>query len=326
MALKYHLLFASALVLLRLATLQAVILFSEDIVKKWKHPVFITYLQISACIVQLPFTYFQEKWPTFQDVIHASLTALLYALATVTYIWSLEGMICCVNLCITQLSVPTTYLLSIAILGESHTALKNTSAFLTIGGALIIAILGGPPDDKATSTKPISVLLLLISTFISPFYYVLFKKFLSKDAGIVDTLAYAGLQGACAMVIFWPICLALHFAFPNYERITTPPEGLISTFAFIICAKPLLCSLALLPTALVSPLFLEITMAFILPISTIVDVFIHSFEPPLWFYLGMALILVGCTLHYLDENKKEDKEHCNEKAVSSEIETSKIVI
>ena len=72
-----NLILGCAAILMLLASLETALLFAGDVTKQWKHPVLITYLQLSACIIFAPFAHFQKEHFTITDIKHASISAFV---------------------------------------------------------------------------------------------------------------------------------------------------------------------------------------------------------------------------------------------------------
>jgi len=282
---------------------------------QWDHPVLLTYLQISACSLFIPFMWLREKHFTLTDMKHASITGILYFTASITYVWSLKDMLGSINSCLYQLSIVVTYLLAICVLGEKATLLNFMSISLTITGAIIIAVLGDTRED-GKETKVFAILLLLLSCALFPTYYVFATKWIPSENKLIETLAYSGLQGACTMLLFWPIILILHFTTPT-ERVESPPSDLILPFILLVILKPVLCAGSLFPTILVSPVFSSVGFVLILPLSMVGDMIWRKAYPPVWFYIGMVTIVIGCFFNIASQSSQKHEKETGEKHINS---------
>lgn len=235
------------------------------------------------------------RWTRYQVAKVSLLICPFWFFAQLTFNLSLKYTTVTSNTILSSTSSLFTFLVSVALLGESFTWIKLLSVFLCMGGTIIVGLADSGSGANAVATKPVlGDFLALLSSCLYAVYITLIRKKLPderKGEGKASMAEFLGYLGLFNLLIFLPVALLLHFTKKEtFDKLTWYQFGLIVGKGLLdnVLSDYLWAKAILLTTTTVATAGLSIQV----PIAAVVDS-VTGHAPNLLDYIGAAAVMAG---------------------------------
>ncbi|XP_077518302.1 solute carrier family 35 member F3-like isoform X1 [Amblyomma americanum] len=240
-------------------------------------------------------TQLQEKRFTFSQFFsRCGLFCLLWVVTNYALVHSLRILDTTDVLALYASNVSFVYLLSWVILHEQFVGIRIVAVILCNTGIALLAYM-----DGVTRTITLGgVVLSAAAAAGSGVYKVTFKKLIG-DVSFGQLSLFFSLIGFLNLLLMWPVLLALYLL--RFETIVwgRMPWGMLAGAGALSLLSNLLGNFGIMWTF---EIFLTLGLAFAVPISAIVDVYIYEVIFEGMKLAGILLILIGFMLVLLPED------------------------
>ncbi|XP_049521426.1 putative thiamine transporter SLC35F3 isoform X2 [Dermacentor silvarum] len=237
----------------------------------------------------------QEKQFTFSQFFsRCGLFCLLWVVTNYALVHSLRILDTTDVLALYASNVSFVYLLSWVILHEQFVGIRIVAVILCNTGIALLAYM-----DGVTRTMTLGgVVLAAAAAAGSGVYKVTFKKLIG-DVTFGQLSLFFSLIGFLNLLLMWPVLLALYLL--RFETIvwSRMPWGMLAGAGALSLLSNLLGNFGIVWTF---EIFLTLGLAFAVPISAIVDVYIYEVMFEGMKLAGILLILIGFMLVLLPED------------------------
>ncbi|XP_050039915.1 solute carrier family 35 member F3-like isoform X2 [Dermacentor andersoni] len=237
----------------------------------------------------------QEKQFTFSQFFsRCGLFCLLWVVTNYALVHSLRILDTTDVLALYASNVSFVYLLSWVILHEQFVGIRIVAVILCNTGIALLAYM-----DGVTRTMTLGgVVLSAAAAAGSGVYKVTFKKLIG-DVSFGQLSLFFSLIGFLNLLLMWPVLLALYLL--RFETIvwSRMPWGMLAGAGALSLLSNLLGNFGIIWTF---EIFLTLGLAFAVPISAIVDVYIYEVMFEGMKLAGILLILIGFMLVLLPED------------------------
>jgi drug/metabolite transporter (DMT)-like permease len=236
-------------------------------------------------------------------VLCSSGMQLLLLALNILWIIGLDYISVALSNAVYQLQAAVTVGLMVWCLGTKFTYSEAIGIAISLLGVALIVIPplldSGDNEEEPSARVLYGIIATLISAIVWAFYQISWKIIsidkpeLTKLDGLLDTAATLGVMGLCNLFLGWPVLTILHFI--GLEVFELPSRALIPALACNALVEYAFDASLAIAIFFTSPVITAITAPLTIPISLIVDHYLHGspFQVGNFDWIGLLLVLVG---------------------------------